>query len=326
MKMYWEKTAALSRLGLVALAGLTLFVSGAVFAEEETEHESMFFFATSDTHIGNYNEEHEIYCCYVGTKNTIDIMNDMPGKAFPFGGEVNEPEGLIIAGDLHEADDNMEENWEDFAELFAPEGNAMFDYPVFEGIGNHDFANDYIELIGERNERRPVDLHTCEQNYHYTWEWSGVQMIQLHAFPGKGGPIHEEDNNRDRPWNDPEDSLIFLEQVLEEKVMEDQPIVVTFHYGFDGWGKGWWSNKERDWFEEAIEGYNVVLIIHGHSHSYKTYTWRGYDILETGDTHTPEGGPGQFTVFRINRENDNLEWGQYRDDSWVDEGSIPLTE
>ncbi len=290
------------------------------FTQLDVEVDSTFFFATSDTHIGAGPAEEQ------GTIKTIDIMNSMPGTEFPFGGVVGEPEGLIIAGDLHEANRERERNWRVFAELFDPEGNARFNYPVYEGIGNHDFGTNYIELTSERNDRRPVDLYTCDQNYHYTWEWSGVRIIQLHAFPGKGGPIHEPGNNRDRPWNNPQDSLLFLEDVLENKVVGNQPLILTFHYGLDGWGKSWWSNKERDLFEEVVDGHNVVLVIHGHGHSYKHYTWRGINIMETGDTHTSEGEAGQFAVFRINRETNMLEQAQFREGSWVDQRSFPLVD
>ncbi len=87
-----------------------------------------------------------------------------------------------------------------------------------------------------------------------------------------------------------------------------------------------WSNKERDWFEEVIDGHNVVLVIHGHGHSYQHYRWRGINIMETGDTHTSEGDAGQFAVFRINRENNMLEQGQFREGRWVDQRSFPLVD
>ncbi len=291
---------------LILVACVALFIEPAIAGDDMIE-EGVFFFASSDTHITDGDDVGE-----VGTRRLVEKMNELPGKEFPFGGIIEDPAGFIIAGDLIDSPgERIEAQWAAFEELFHPAGDALFEYPVFEGVGNHDMSADYGEYnhlqkgVIENNKKRPVDdLFTCDDNYHYSWEWSGVRFVQLHAFPGSPDGrenLEQEDPGhiRLRGWNDPKDSLGFLQKVLKERVEDKtQPIILTFHYGFNDWGKGWWSERDRDNLEEVIDGYNVVLMIYGHSHAYYTMDWRGYKVLETGATFRGDE-PGVVNVMRI---------------------------
>ena len=69
-----------------------------------------------------------------GTERTIELMNELPGTPFPFGGVVAEPAGVMAAGDLVD-DITNPANWELYKQLFDPErGRARLRFPIYEGM------------------------------------------------------------------------------------------------------------------------------------------------------------------------------------------------
>ena len=56
-------------------------------------------------------------------------------------------------------------------------------------------------------------------------------------------------------------------------------------------------------FHEVIEGYNVVLLLHGDSHQHKRYRWRGFDAWDGGHNDGRENSwsndPSAISVFVV---------------------------
>lgn len=248
-----------------------------------------------------------------GTEKTIELMNQLPGKSFPFGGEVAEPHGVIIAGDLVD-DLKNQENWIRYKEFFDPHGKARLRFKVFEGLGNHDLSTtqgfgtfNYLQKeFVERNKSRADKFQYDKHFYHYSWNWEPLHLVCLNIFPGnEPRPVYD----RAAPWNDPKRSLDFLTQNLKTKVGNSgQPVILVWHYGLRGWGlEKWWKPEDLVALREVIKPYNVVLILHGHEHRYDRYEWEGYPAFMAPapqidrDPKTPEidSQPKGFLVIRL---------------------------
>lgn len=272
-----------------------------------------------------------------GTEATIEMMNDLPGATFPFGGTIREPAGVVVAGDLVDDLEN-EANWVRYEALFDPAGQGRLRFPVFAGQGNHDvdvreqpfgvFNPTQMEFIA-RNRRRPGDLVFGPHGYHYSWVWGGVRLVQLNLFPGT---THRPVYDAPAPGNDPKGSLAFLQHVLEDRVGDSgQPIILIWHYGLRGWGlERWWLEEDLDRLARVLEGHNVLLILHGHEHRYERYRWRGYDVIMAPspqydrDPEQPQTAsrPKGFLVFRIT--DDQLQMGYRTPDGWEATWSKPI--
>ena len=89
----------------------------------------------------------------------------------------------------------------------------------------------------------------------------------------------------------------------------------------------WWTEEDLDALATTLEGYNVLLILHGHEHRYERYTWRGHDVIMAPspqydrDPEQPEteSRPKGFLVFRITE--DELQMGYRTPDGWEDSWS-----
>lgn len=272
-----------------------------------------------------------------GTERTIELMNALPGEPFPFGGVVGEPVGVIAAGDLVD-DIRNPDNWALYKTFFDPEGKAKLRFPMFDGLGNHDvdvrrqpfgtFNPTQLDFI-RRNRRRPGAFVFDENDYHYSWEWGGVRFIQLNIFPGVA---HRPVYNAEAVGNDPKNSLGFLRNVLEEHVGDSgQPVVAIWHYGLRGWGlEMWWLEEDLDNLADVLDGYNVLLLLHGHEHRFERYSWRGYDVVMAPSTQydrdperpETESRPKGFLVFRITE--DALQMAYRTPDGWTETWSKPI--
>ncbi len=82
--------------------------------------------------------------------------------------------------------------------------------------------------------------------------------------------------------------------------MEDMktPVVLSQHYGWDGFSFLWWTETERRAFYEVIKNYNILGIFHGHSHGVEKRIWNGIPIWVCGSPQKM-GKPGDFLVARI---------------------------
>lgn len=330
-----KKPGGTVRISLTAvLVGLVLSAGCSPAAPAERpgpQHVPVTFFAMADPQINIPRWG------TAGTEQTIELMNTLPGQPFPWGGLVDEPVGVVVAGDLVDDIENPA-NWERYVQFFDPSGGSLLRFPVFDGQGNHDvdvrnqpfgtFNPTQREFI-ERNRRRRGDFVFGPDGYHYSWTWGGVRFVQLNLFPGTA---HRPVYDASAPGNDPKGSLAFLRQVLTDQVGESgQPLILIWHYGLRGWGlEKWWLPEDLDQLAAALDGHNVLLILHGHEHRYERYQWRGYDVVMAPspqydrDPDQPEtqSRPKGFLVFRIT--GDQLQMGYRTPEGWQASWSKPI--
>jgi cytolysin (calcineurin-like family phosphatase) len=96
--------------------------------------------------------------------------------------------------------------------------------------------------------------------------------------------------------SDPIHALQFLKNDLAYCVGNSgRPVVIFHHVQPDNPS---WSSKVWSDYYNIIKNYNVVAIIHGHTHSSGHYTWSGIDVFQDGATQY-DPYPGRFMVFRI---------------------------
>jgi len=78
-------------------------------------------------------------------------------------------------------------------------------------------------------------------------------------------------------WNDSRGALTFLTGYLRQRVgTSGDPVIIWQHYGYcEGFNFdwNWWSAKQRRAFYDAIKGYNIVALLHGHTHAPARYRW-----------------------------------------------------
>lgn len=308
----------------LALAGAGVCSSGVLQAFPDSgEAEEITFFVMADPQI------HLDKWGTAGTEQTLRTANELPGKPFPFGGKVGEPKAVIVAGDLVDVVQDPR-HWETYKRFFDPNGKALLRFRAFEGIGNHDlsqasadgFSRVQQEFI-ERNKSRKGDevFHYDEDNYHYSWDWGQLHLINLNLFPGnEPRPVYDND----APWNNPRRSLDFLKADLEKQVGDSKrPVILWWHYGLRGWGLDkWWKPEDLEALKRVIQPYNVVLILHGHEHAFAQYEWEGYPVFMSPspqldrDPKTPEvpSKPKGFLVVRL--KGDQLQLAHHGPEGW----------
>ena len=147
--------------------------------------------------------------------------------------------------------------------------DGLLKYPVYECSGNHDrdmlFYAPVLSGVKKRHGRLT-----------YSWDWHDVHLVCLDEYPSA-------------------DNLRWLRRDLAS-VGRRAPIVLYFHFSILGPYSDWWSDRQKQAFARAIEGYNIIAIFHGHFHWSEHYRWRGYDVYNVG---SPRHGCHSFTVVRI---------------------------
>lgn len=270
-----------------------------------------------------------------GTEATLRVMNDLPGRPFPAGGVVEEPRAVLVLGDLVD-DVRNPANWGRYKELFDVHGRGLLRYKVYELLGNHDLGepgddgfNAHQREFIERNKSREDLFHYDNSGYHCSWDWGRVHFVNLSVFPGnEPRPVYD----RVAPWNDPKRSLDFLRADLAERVGDSgRPVVLSWHYGLEGWGlEKWWTSQDLENLEQTIRPYNVVLILHGHEHAYKRYQWQGYDVVMAPAPQVDpvesrgekEGRPKGFLVVRF--QGDRMDVAHWTAGAWQEHWSKSL--
>lgn len=313
--------------------------------------DSITFYAMGDPQYGGGADD----------KNTfhIEALNRFRAvwpEGLPSAGEpVDPPLGLMIAGDLTQnGRDGRLTNGILYDEIgaFVAEyglrgGDGLLDMPVYEGYGNHEFDPDEpydpedihhwrshytedptpsVDVVATRNARRcHLTRVAPDRDGHYSWDWGPVHFVNADLFPGDA-PSDADETSRVR---DPRRALTFLREDLAAEVGDSgRPVIVMAHYGFDAFGHEprWWNDAQKAEFMAAIEGYNVIAYIHGHTHATYQYTWQGLDVFNVGSpyyTNYNQDRKGHFTVFRITRthlEAHDVGWSpaeEGRDPHWT---------
>lgn len=242
-------------------------------------------------------------------------------------GAVGLPLGVVLGGDLTESAggyvgrDGGGSQWRMFLDRYENGHPNAVRYPVYVGLGNHDLEIEprdrrlprglYRERMWRYVEQRhqgsaapvPVqDFDTGSRNY--SWNWGDVHLVQLHRFAGD--TRHGLANGL--PW---------LRRNLKQFASDGRPVIFFQHYGFESGNsigynrrsRSKWTPTEMNDFAEAIRGYNVIGIFHGHDHwVQRPYTWRGYDVFSPGAAHF-----GQFAIVYVGEETMDVVYAEAMD-------------
>ena len=113
----------------------------------------------------------------------------------------------------------------------------------------------------------------------------------------------------------------FLDQDLKRNVSASgRPVIAFHHFGFDKeHSLQWWPEEWRTAYFNQIKSYNIIAILHGHSHKTAIYQWNGIDIYHPphlrGDPKKGELVTHGFFVFHIT--DDELTVAERKlDDTW----------
>lgn len=317
----------------MAAAGAPFCGSGKLHArpDRETEDDVTFFvMADPQIHLDKWGT--------AGTAQTLRTANELPGKPFPLGGTLAEPRAVLVAGDLVDVVQDPR-HWATYKRFFDPNGKALLRFRAFEAIGNHDLTSESADGFSvvqkefvERNRSRRGDetFHYDADDYHYSWDWGRLHLINLNLFPGnQPRPVYD----REAPWNNPRLSLDFLKADLEKQIGDSKrPVVLWWHYGLRGWGlEKWWKPEDLAELKRVIEPYNIVLILHGHEHAFAQYEWEGYPVFMCPSPQldrnpkTPEvpSKPKGFLVVRLKGEQ--LQLAHHGADGWKETWSQAIS-
>lgn len=263
-----------------------------------TSHaEGFTFFATSDMHYGLMGSDRG------GDRQAVragmpQMLNGLPGTGFPSGAEaVAKPKGVLIPGDLVHWEDTA--LWRQYVSDYAVAGDGKVAFPIYDGTGNHDVEaekNLIAPLFVERNASRKALFgltDTDSLGYHYSWDWEGVHFVNLNLTPGTLATANF--------WNGPARSIEFLRKDLSRHVgVSGRPVFIMQHLPYNDttytpdFAQGWISSS-RAAMIEALQGYNCIGILHGHTHFRPSaYKYRGLDIFDDGANMS-----GDILVFRI---------------------------
>lgn len=254
------------------------------------------FFAYSDCHYGATP-----FGRPMKRRVQVDWINKLPGTPWPesIGGVVAKPKGIIMAGDLidHGAvKDKHPVEWADYIAEFGVNGEGRVKFPVFEGLGNHDWHPDRVtfEHVKKRNDIRLKLGHigrVSENGYHYSWDWDGVHFINVNIFPGNHW--HGEADTYSNNSHHPEHARDFLKEDLRKSVGDTgRPVIIVFH--FRPIDENWWTAAVIDKFHRTIQDYNVILLMVGHQGGDVNNVWRGINWASSN---------GVVEAFRITPDN-----------------------
>ena len=257
------------------------------------------FLVTADTHFGwGVHDDPEIEPKLDPVEFPVGIdrehvrviqqMNTIAGRLYPttIGGRVDEPRGVLVAGDLTE--NGKPSEWKRFAAYYGRDGtDGLLRYPVYEGFGNHDWNHgDYVA-------RQVAERHG---DVRYSWEWGDLTVVCLADAPGRKG-------------------LSWLQETLA-KTGRERPVILFFHYPLAG------AYSETNWFGygpfrerlvRALEGFNVVGVFHGHFHATGSYRWHGYDVYNVGSAKYRWNS---FAVVRVTDDRMTVASWNYRHRRW----------
>lgn len=254
--------------------------------------EPLTFFAFSDIHFGQSSVLKDAHRAAM-----VGRLNALPGKAYPDwvgGGPVAEPRGVLVAGDLVDyADPGL---WVLYQADYGIRGESRLRFPIYDGMGNHEFYGTAFETLVAALKRRHADRRADstlgiagmdESGLHYSWDWEGVHFVNLNVFAGGAAPLRAGVPG-------PNGSLDFLRRDLAERVgTSGRPVLLMQHFPFLE-SDTWFPASERNALISLLTNYNCIGILHGHTHARRFYKYRGLDIFDDG-----AGMYGDHLVFRI---------------------------
>ncbi|MBN9073808.1 MAG: metallophosphoesterase [Rhizobiales bacterium] len=264
------------------------------------------------------------------------------------GTRVARPRGLVIGGDMTDDGGGQVVQPSEGTQLlqFSHRYSEGVDedhvhYPVYAGLGNHDLdqdgppghvdwyrreLRDYVEI----NHRQgvffkppvPADSYDVDSD-SYSWNWGRLHLVQLHRFAGdtrKGAAS----------------GMDWLANDLARNAKDGRPVVLFQHYGWDSFsterwdpakrtfdteGAGaphWWSPEERQALLDAIGGYNVIGLFHGHQHETPMiYKAAGLDLFKPKAAYM-----GGFALARVTEDFIDVALGEAAGDG----GGVAFTD
>ena len=229
------------------------------------------------------------------TGRLIDTLNRLPGTEIPKeagGGKVQNPRGVIHAGDLIHNGPQVGKEWEAVIKtewagyeagfgLTGKEGKLK--YPVYEVHGNHDSTNGkglLIDKLIERNTKRTGVTNLSKNGLHYSWDWGPIHFVNLGILVGAVEKVA-----RQRRYNSL-DSLAFLKSDLETKVGKTgKPVIITHHVDMIRYAQKCdmieskipkeWDPCDVQEYYETMQSFNIIGIFYGHTHVRNVYRWQG---------------------------------------------------
>jgi hypothetical protein len=243
----------------------------------------------------------------------VPLINALPGQPYPeaIGGVVEVPRGILMPGDL--INDGAVEvkyptQWANYIADFGVNGEGRCQFPVYEGIGNHDVnANRYVfNKIKERNVTRlglGLIQNVSPNGYHYSWDWEGIHFINVNLFPGN---VWEGEADAYGRGHHPQFARDFLAADLQRNVGNSgRPVVIMQH--FRPIDENWWTYSAADKYHKVLQDYNVVAILVGHQGGGVNNLWRGYHWISSN---------GELIVCRLQGDTFSAvsrnakDWGQ----------------
>ncbi len=243
---------------------------------------------------------------------TVGNLNALPGLHYPAsvgGGIIGVPRGVVMPGDL--VDRPYATRWNLFTADYGVNGEGRVKFPVYDGMGNHDFfnygTNDTTDVITKafiaRNAKRKGIANFDPKNLHYSWDWDAVHFVQLNLFAGFGP-------GTDAQW-DPFGSLDFLKADLEKNVgASGRPVLVLQHFDVDT-GQVYYQKSQKEAMVAVLRQYNCIGILHGHTHVERIYKYGGLDVFSDGAAFKGDIMIIRITdgkMFVVNRIGD--QWGK----------------
>jgi cytolysin (calcineurin-like family phosphatase) len=288
------------RQALGTLAGATAALT-LPHAQAATANQAVAFAFVSDTHyIANKESPAELLEKSAAvTSRLIDTLNQLPGQSIATeagGGQVSPLQGVIHGGDLIDTGDKsggahgkmQQTEWDAFTADFGLTGrDGKLKYPVYEVFGNHDAPRGTglaIDGIQARNKSRVGVKQLSSNGLHYSWDW-GSGDHQVH-FLNLGIVVGTNQNVPQPRRYNPLESLEFLRHDLQTSVGNSgRPVVITHHIDVQRYstpcdqddkaaGKEWHPCDARA-FHAAIQDYNVIAILYGHTHARNVLKWNG---------------------------------------------------
>lgn len=282
-----------------AAAVLILAVAGPSGAADD-----FTFLLISDTHVGAQNPKANPPVTPEDTERQVraSLARLLPLARTPYPergpfGEASlrvvpgDVKGLLIAGDLTDNAPErplFEAQWATFEKIFPAAGVELEGarVPVLAAIGNHDGDPDGPVRTGMAVRNRAQFAQGAfaalsDNAVHYAVKWGDLHVICVNLYPADAPdaatPFRFGNGGRVGGWNDPQGALTFLTNYLGRAVgRSGDPVIVLQHYGFDGFSLNdwnWWTPAQRRAYYEALKGYNVLAILHGHDHAAERYRW-----------------------------------------------------
>ena len=195
--------------------------------------------------------------------DSINILNDL--HKLKFG---------IVNGDITEF--GRQKTWASFDKIYT--NNIKF--PLYIGLGNHDYANNFndcwgnncarnsfLELIRRINVNYKYTLENFNFDYDekkrigsgaYSWDMGDIHYVQLNNYPTYFENLGSVKVTKSTEW---------LDKDLSEAYRRGKATILNFHDSYDHIAeKKYTSDKEKEKLEKMIKDYNVIAIFSGHSH------------------------------------------------------------